>query len=1653
MAINKLKPVKLNKEADARTLSASEATDLLNVRFSGNNGGNEGVLKGAFGNAAVTQVLPSGNTVCIGSIVVEATNDIYFFAYNDLNNHSIFKYNFKTNTAVNILTDSVFDFRKYDFVQADAIIDGNADTLLVFTTGRGEPFLINASKAERGGYNVITNVTDETVRLSYYTLAKQPPLYPPTFEFQTETSTNKNYLVDKMFQFAAQYVYTDGHVSAISPYSKIAYSPNTIIFDSLSDPYNSSFNKCVVSIEASKADVDKVKFLAREGNIGTWYEIGEVKNTKKFISNAFQNRTVSIDFFNDKLYKAVSANEENKLFDAVPVDVKALRFSNNRLFCGDYKEDFNNLDLDVQSFVELKDSTAVYNITARNLRTTAAAAISNNAAGDAYYQLDDVNTLYRYGVQLDLSEIPDEIKGGSVISIDFTINQDLLKFYSSTTLKMYVQAVTANYTFEAKGDSFIRTPRLYPEPFAIKKTISVDSDSTKSDVVNLIKNALIGSDFTTKISPDLSNSNFAVEMEDVDQASRDWKFWFGGTIVGTFSEAFDSLADVGSNYLSMNFYFTKVNAKAIKALDDSDKNATIKSGGTTQSSWWTGIWYPPTSSFSFPTTISGLVGKFVAVNNVVSYTSNSILYSKNVQTFKSNAEHNFGIVYEDDRLRRSAVMPINSVAISPVTANKASNIIFKINHTPPDWASKYHIVYGGNDKYDYYEQYSVAEAFVGNSDGFDFDAIYVSMRHLEGKPNSFKDSKFPRIDYEFTVGDRLRILRYEQDNGDGTSGYVQTVGYEFEIADYKFFDANDTPISVSDNSNTNEYRATGWFLVLRDKQYSGFSANDIAADITPVEPTSDWNKNVVVEIYRPKKKETDLVYYGTAVDLPISTYNGTRYHAGTHRDISNSGSVSVSLIITSDADGVTFVTDGEVFVGEVLTFTYNTVVYSLTVSEVTLLSEFGSYQVNFIDEPTQETFTTSQSILSVPVTNLSTIVKITDGDCYLRPRLIKTNSTFNKTTDIYVKTTEYQSQIVEAASLNDFLDSSWYTKGKPNTVRIEAKRTHRNSSVTYSDAYLIDSQRQTISSFNNSLANWVDYPVNYGGIRYMFDDGEALTVLQERRAFVVTVGRNLIEYTDGNANATISSNVISDKPAYLNGDFGVNNNPESAAKDIYGRKFFVDGKQRKVLMINGGTIQAISDIDMDGYFSTLFENFSSKDNRYKIFGCTNGENDEYIVSLQDKYNGYLKVYTESSPPTADYTYTVPLEENDLMVFDYVENDDAIPNWEDELRNWGNLCENWEDWWTGILVVDLIDSQPYVYFPLGATANQSTLPVIITNTTRDFYVNATYAFASNTLVPESVVTCDYNFAEIDATILTSVGDTISFDYKATHWTTRYSFKPENMVFSNDTFFTFKNGVMYKHSNNATPAYYYGTQYNMIIDVISNYDPSKSKIYKSLSIEGNSTGGVVVTTEDQSTTIYNNMWGKQENEWFTFIPRDESSDSWSNYLFIGTLNAVENLWILEFGKWNDNGVWIDTKYWNDTPVAGSNGSTSLKFNNQINMIPIPKGSTLYFVPSATFDSAQATPNTNVNFTPTTTNMTSGIVIGKRNMLFNGTNVLSAGDMVYVKKPSGVDGDYIRGFWVKFAFTITPTSNTEIYAINAIYNTSRLHNELGETDRKEF
>jgi len=1098
-----------------------------------------------------------------------------------------------------------------------------------------------------------------------------------------------------------------------------------------------------------------------------------------------------------------------------------------------------------------------------------------------------------------------------------------------------------------------------------------------------------------------------------------------------FEEDVDNLTN--ADLITLRFKLSSSSVQVIKAINaSSNEERGIENGGILPSGYWIGATLG-ISNYGFQ-------------NYGVGFSGSSVFLPQNVVTLKSNSEHNFGLVYEDGRLRRSFVQPIDAVTIPALTDNKSSSVIFRVNHTPPDWATKWKIVYAGNDKYSYYEQYSVAEAFSGNSGGYEFDALYISMRHLEGKPNSFKDSKYPNIDYEFAKGDRLRILRYKQDSGGGNKGYVSPKGYEFDIADYKYFDESDTPI-VPYGTET-DYRSTGWFLVLRNKDYDGFSAADIVAQ------TDFWREDVIVEIYRPKKQTEELIYRETGYDFPISTYNETRYHVGVQRDLGIESVIRTDItVIPTTIFGTTIYigqSNSELFVGDKLSFTTPSASVLWTVASVEMMSDGTAYYVTFVNTGSYNEVTTET--YAATVTNTTTIVRFTGGDSYLRPRIMKVNPTTDTSDADFVKQTQYESQIVESMALNDFIKSNYYSLGKPNVVNKDAKIYHRKSSITYSDAYAIDNPINTLSSFNNSLANWVDYPINYGGIRYMFDDGEAMTVLQQRKVFVIPVGRNIIEYTDGSANATISRNVISDKPQYLLGDFGVNDNIESVAKDVNGRKFFVDGLQRKVCMINGGRIDVISDIDMEGFFDDMFSSFSARQANYKIYGVCNNENSEYIVSRQDVVSGVFKVYLTpfiELPENADYTYTVQIDNSDLFTLDYTENDSYIPNIEDEDRTFGEICEEFgED--VGWLYVDKLEIQPYVYFSAGSTSGKTTMPIIITTSDRLFYVRATYTFSSKTIVPEDPATCDYDYATTTAES-EELGITVAFDYSQNYWTTRYSFIPEGMAFTNDTLFSFKDGFIYKHVEAATPCEYYGVQYNMKIDVVSNYDPSKNKFYKALSVEGTDGGDVVVTTKTQNTTVDVSLWQEIEDELFTFLPRDESATSWSNYLFIGTLNSVTTLWLLEFGLWQDSLTWIDTKTWVDTPVAGS-GTSALVFDNAINMIPIPKGADISYVPATAFTASQADPDTNVSYTLIPTNMTTGNILNKRSLAFGGTNVLSAGDMVYVKKASGVDGDYMRGFWCKFAFTITPTANTEIYAINAIYQTSRLHNELGESDRKD-
>ena len=95
-------------------------------------------------------------------------------------------------------------------------------------------------------------------------------------------------------------------------------------------------------------------------------------------------------------------------------------------------------------------------------------------------------------------------------------------------------------------------------------------------------------------------------------------------------------------------------------------------------------------------------------------------------------------------------------------------------------------------------------------------------------------------------------------------------------------------------------------------------------------------------------------------------------------------------------------------------------------------------------------------------------------------------------------------------------------------------------------------------------------------------------------------------------------------------------------------------------------------------------------------------------------------------------------------------------------------------------------------------------------------------------------------------------TLTFDEKVKGWTSFHSYTPEYMTSLNNDFFTFKDGQIYQHNKTTgNRNTYYGTAYNSEVEVSQNAAPSEVKIFKTIEIEGNSSGWdvTIVTDLDQ------------------------------------------------------------------------------------------------------------------------------------------------------------------------------------------------------------
>ena len=132
------------------------------------------------------------------------------------------------------------------------------------------------------------------------------------------------------------------------------------------------------------------------------------------------------------------------------------------------------------------------------------------------------------------------------------------------------------------------------------------------------------------------------------------------------------------------------------------------------------------------------------------------------------------------------------------------------------------------------------------------------------------------------------------------------------------------------------------------------------------------------------------------------------------------------------------------------------------------------------------------------------------------------------------------------------------------------------------------------------------------------------------------------------------------------------------------------------------------------------------------------------------------------------------------------------------------------------------------------------------------------------------------------ILSSVSNTnytLSYSPGAKGWPSFYSFVPEQMIGMNSYFYSFNEGNLYRHNTNETRNNFYGVQYTSKITAVVNDEPSKVKVFKTISLESNSAWDATITADLTSGYIDSSWFSLKEGDYFAHIRRNASDENLS------------------------------------------------------------------------------------------------------------------------------------------------------------------------------
>ena len=452
--------------------------------------------------------------------------------------------------------------------------------------------------------------------------------------------------------------------------------------------------------------------------------------------------------------------------------------------------------------------------------------------------------------------------------------------------------------------------------------------------------------------------------------------------------------------------------------------------------------------------------------------------------------------------------------------------------------------------------------------------------------------------------------------------------------------------------------------------------------------------------------------------------------------------------------------------------------------------------------------------------------------------------------DVYLRyRTASFSHPVEDYAFSDFYSSDAWNKGRPNRVDNNIKRVKRPATVRFSNNYIPNTNINGLSQFDDF--DFEDYDQQYGSIERMYGENKDLILFQNLKVGKVRVSQTTLYGNDGTSISTLKAQdkILSDI-VYYNGEYGIGVNPESFA--VYGnRLYFADVRRGAVLRLGNDGLTPISEYGMHNYFNDTFKSIIDKGSNYKVFGVFDVRFGEYVISIQEGY-----VSNKFDVTTGELTEERSVLDGGGVVTDPLVELEAV-GFGDQLSEDPNATttENLEAVGFGDQLIEDPD----------ATTTEN-LAVVGFGDQLSEDPNATTTAAE---------TADEVFSPENPNPI--LNDTIAFSELKKKWVTFYSYVPDIMVSNNIDLISFKNGELYTHNSNNTYNNFYGLNNSTYIELISNMEPSKIKVYNHLLEESTHKFAVPLITNQfgQKSSLIEDDFDDREGVWKASFLRDENT----------------------------------------------------------------------------------------------------------------------------------------------------------------------------------